>query len=209
MLFRDATAGSESLSGWLDDVQLGGSEPGPLAIAQIDSILPVSAQPPEEIVTFSGSGEDPDGGAIQAYAWASSLDGPLSNQADFTRPSTELRVGSHTISLRVKDDEGTWSLPATHTLVISNALPSADVVSDDPVNIVPGQSVTAMVDVYDNDESSKGIADYRPTLDGEPFPMQRMMVTEQRADLRFTTPGDLAGGLHSACVAVQDDEGTW
>jgi PKD repeat protein len=66
-------------------------------------------------ITFTGAGTDPDG-TITAYAWDSNLDGVLSDQASFSK--TSLSIGIHTITFKVKDDEGAWSDAATATLEV-------------------------------------------------------------------------------------------
>jgi murein DD-endopeptidase MepM/ murein hydrolase activator NlpD len=88
-------------------------------VATITSISP--ANPTEgETVSFDGSGNDSDGGDIQAYSWRSSLDGQLSNQASFS--TSALSIGSHTIYFKVKDDEGEWSSEVSQEITINPEL---------------------------------------------------------------------------------------
>ena len=74
----------------------------------------------QDTIYFNGSGHDTDeGGAyIAAYDWASSIDGQLSTQEDFTAQASELSVGTHTVTFKVQDDEGEWSQEVTRTLTV-------------------------------------------------------------------------------------------
>jgi hypothetical protein len=68
-----------------------------------------------DAVTFIGEGVDTDG-LIDQYLWESNLAGVLSEQSTFT--SSAIEVGIHTISFKVRDDEGAWSEAETATLEI-------------------------------------------------------------------------------------------
>jgi len=81
--------------------------------AFIDSIIPSSPTRNED-VTLSGHGEDPDGDEMDEYKWK---DG--SSEIGTTKTCTvRLSKGSHTISLKVKDDHGAWSSAATKTVFV-------------------------------------------------------------------------------------------
>ena len=57
---------------------------------------------------------------IMAWDWQSDRAGPLCTTADSCLLSgANLTPGSHTISVRVQDDEGVWSQPATKTIVVA------------------------------------------------------------------------------------------
>ncbi|MEM3341811.1 MAG: Ser-Thr-rich GPI-anchored membrane family protein, partial [Thermoplasmata archaeon] len=81
-------------------------------VAIIISILPNPSYYGQPVV-FNGTGTDPDGSII-GYSWTSSIDGFLSSSATFTTPY--LSPGNHTITLRVQDNNGTWSAPAYATI---------------------------------------------------------------------------------------------
>jgi hypothetical protein len=111
----------------LDDALGGGSDvfvskitEGTPPVATIDSITPSPAVQGRDTVHFHGSGQDTDeGGAyITAYLWTSDIDGPLSTQEDFSIPASSLSVGTHTITLRVQDDEVEWSLEVSSSLTV-------------------------------------------------------------------------------------------
>lgn len=57
---------------------------------------------------------------ILAWNWVSDLDGPICTTADHcSLPAETLSPGTHTISLRVQDDEGVWSDAATTVVTIA------------------------------------------------------------------------------------------
>ena len=91
----------------------------------IDSIEPSAAEA-GTTVFFDGTGSDSDG-AVVAYLWASSIDGELSTEEDFS--SNSLSLGHHVITFRVQDNDGavfnrTWSNPP-HVSLWIYALPTA------------------------------------------------------------------------------------
>ena len=90
-------------SDWITESLL--VNPNSIPIAQIDSLYPNSTRFDSD-VTFNGTGIDSDG-TIVAYEWNSSIDGFLSNERNFT--ITGFTPGFHTVSLRVLDNDGTWS----------------------------------------------------------------------------------------------------
>jgi len=64
---------------------------------------------------------DTDGNVV-AYEWWSSIDGFLSYEASFN--TSNLTNGTHTIELRVQDDDGAWSTSDKLTLSVSAPPPS-------------------------------------------------------------------------------------
>jgi uncharacterized repeat protein (TIGR02543 family) len=76
--------------------------------ATIDSITPNTATQDEDTVCFKGHGTDTDGYIVDYY-WESSKDGFLSSSKEFTKSTSKLAVGTHTIYFKVKDDDGQWS----------------------------------------------------------------------------------------------------
>ena len=95
-------------------VQVEVEAPNEAPTAHIVSIAPSPALV-GDAVTFTGEGTDPDG-VISQYLWESNFEPVLSEQSVFT--STTLEVGIHTVSLKVRDDDGVWSEPATALLEI-------------------------------------------------------------------------------------------
>lgn len=86
-------------------LQVGNARP----TAQILKVTPSPAIEDDEVF-FSGQGQDQDG-TIMEYEWRSSLQGSLSDQATFSTDS--LAPGNHTLTLRVRDDDDSWSEDAT------------------------------------------------------------------------------------------------
>jgi hypothetical protein len=82
--------------------------------AYIDSVSPINSTY-GETVTFTGHGIDPDG-TVGAYSWRSSRDGDLSTAPSFSTSS--LSPGTHTIWLKVQDDDGVWSNEVLATVIV-------------------------------------------------------------------------------------------
>ncbi len=169
-------------------------------VAQIDSITPNPAQPPDDAITFQGSGTDTDG-TIVGWEWSSNLDGALGTTEDLSLSSYELTVGTHEISLRVRDDDGLWSDPASAQLVVNNAMPTASIDNIPTADIIPGSDVTLLLGGEDHDESGQGIIAGELLVDGSlvdtPFPGSYVL----------TAP--VAAGQHDISYRVQDNEGAW
>jgi len=84
-----------------------------------------------ENVFFSGTGNDPDGDNIVEYYWSSNLDGKLSTQNAFYK--SDLSVGTHTITFKVKDNNGAWSNPVNIVLTVTTTAQNASDVNNPPV----------------------------------------------------------------------------
>jgi parallel beta-helix repeat protein len=82
-------------------------------------------------VSFSGYGTDSDG-IITMYNWSSNIDGYLSESPSFT--TNDLSIGAHTITFKVKDNQGLWSNPVQRTLTINKA----SIENNEPVAINNG-----------------------------------------------------------------------
>ncbi len=84
-------------------------------VAQIVSVSPSPATEKKD-VTFRASGTDD--WAISRYVWRSSLDGEFYNGTEPAFKSVELSKGTHTIFLKVQDDNGAWSEEVSVVLVV-------------------------------------------------------------------------------------------
>jgi chitodextrinase len=85
--------------------------------AQITSITPSQIFVGES-VSFSGQGTDSDGYVV-GYSWQSSIDGTLNSKSSFS--TDQLSVGTHSISFKVKDNDGEWSTPVTSSVKVLQA----------------------------------------------------------------------------------------
>ena len=99
-----------------------------------------------EAITFLGDWSD-DGQVIK-YFWRSSIDGYLSDAIQFTKKN--LSVGQHKIYLKVKDDDGEWSLEKSiDVIILSNS-------SNNPPVAFSGGPYTGFVNqnvIFDASES--------------------------------------------------------
>ncbi len=84
-------------------------------VAYIDSISPAEASL-GETVSFAGHGTDANG-TVVAYRWRSSIDGEIGTTASFQ--SSTLSEGTHTIYLKVQDNNGAWSKEVQGTVKIT------------------------------------------------------------------------------------------
>ena len=165
--------------------------PNEIPTSSIDSISPSPARF-DDVISFTGTGIDDDG-SITEYDWKSSLDGSLSDHEDF---DMSLSGGTHTISFRVMDNDGTWSEWDTAELVVTqNEAPVAviDMIS-------PSPSETGTVIYFSGTGSDDdGIISYRwiSTIDGE-----------LSTDEDFSTDS-LSSGNHNIIFRVQDTNGIW
>ncbi|MGB2841129.1 MAG: hypothetical protein WBC40_01410, partial [Halobacteriota archaeon] len=116
-----------------EDLTINPANQPPTAI--IDSITPDPAEQGTDTVSFTGHGTDSDGSVV-AYNWRSSIDGQLSTSASFTKPASDLSVGTHTIYFKVQDDDGAWSTEDTEDLTINLSL-TVDFDTGVPANPYP------------------------------------------------------------------------
>lgn len=86
-------------------------------VAKIVSITPTTAVP-GALISFTGSGTDPNNAPITAYNWRSSIDGSLPGYASFQWGG--LSPGIHTIYFKVRNNLGIWSSEVTSTVTIDD-----------------------------------------------------------------------------------------
>lgn len=159
----------------------------------IESIQPSSIRVGNE-VSFIGSGYDPDG-TVVIYEWKSSINGFLSYEKEFS--TNNLDVGTHTISLRVKDDDDLWSDWYNSQLLVNpNAAPEAIIDSIIPSPVRFDQEVIFSGNGTDSDGTVVAYQ-WKSSIDGE-------LSTEQS----FSLTG-LSIGLHNISFKVQDNDGLW
>lgn len=92
-------------------------------------------------VHFQGYGEDSDG-TITTYYWTSNLDGEIGQSNSFYR--SDLSIGTHTISLKVRDNQGKWSNTATRNVTVIQD-------SSNPENVAPVANAGGPYTAYTNE----------------------------------------------------------
>jgi len=161
--------------------------------AAIQSIDPSPANE-GDLVTFTGIGIDGQGDILE-YQWSSSLlEEPLNGNATFSTNS--LPPGNHTITLIVRDNEGSWSLPASVELYI-NALPTAVIESIDP---------SAEINEGDEVEFIGSGSDPNGTIVAYEWTSSIQGSIGNTSN--FST-ADLAPGNHTITLRVRDEDGAW
>lgn len=158
--------------------------------ALIDIISPNPANE-GEVVSLSGYGTDDDGYIID-YEWKSTIDDFLSNVTSFS--TAALSVGVHSISFRVKDEDGVWSQKAEASLRI-NQIPLAYIDSIAPNPADEGEWVSFAG--HGNDDNDIVAYNWRSNLDG---------VLSGSASFSTST---MTTGDHDIYFRVQDDDGVW
>jgi hypothetical protein len=167
--------------------------------AQIVSITPNPAQPPQDTISFQGSGVV-NGASITAYEWSSSINGVIASTATFTKPARELTVGSHTISFRVRDSQGNWSSPVTVNLTVNNAIPTATMAGVPSSPVSPGAAINLTLGGQDNDENNQSVVAGELSVAGS-------VVANPIGSYNLTAPAQ--PGNYTISYRVQDDEGSW
>lgn len=189
-------------SGNVDNLPLSGNVSNVsnlMPVAVIKSVSPNPAVTGEE-VSFSGNGTDSDG-TVEAYRWESSIDGELSDAADFN--TSNLSAGTHTIGFTVQDNGGAWSDPAYSTLVInnnsdnsSNQMPVANIVSVSPNPADIDETVFFEGNGTDADGTVEGYK-WDSSIDGE------------LSTAASFNSSSLSEGSHTISFAVLDNNGSW
>jgi len=161
-------------------------------VASIDDLEPSPAVV-DETIYFNGSGNDD--GTIVAYEWRID-DTVVSTNAEFTRD--DLAAGLYNVSLRVRDDDGAWSVAETASLAVNdpdNAAPTASIDALAPNPATEGDTVTFTGSGSDTDGS---VVAYLWRLNG---------VDVSTSD--SFTRADLAAGSYSVEFLVRDDGDAW
>ncbi|MEM2899361.1 MAG: NosD domain-containing protein, partial [Thermoplasmata archaeon] len=165
-------------------------------IATILSITPNRATF-GEVITFNGSGSDPDGYVI-GYRWISNITGEIGSTATFSTSS--LPIGTHRIQLFVIDNNNSWSEPSEMTLIIypniiANKPPNASIVSI-PSEAYFGEVVTLIGSGTDEDGYIVAF-NWTSSLMG---------FLGSNSTLNLT---NLTIGVHTISLSVMDNNGSW
>ncbi|MCK4613656.1 MAG: PKD domain-containing protein, partial [Thermoplasmata archaeon] len=160
--------------------------------AHIDDISP-NPTPDTETVSFKGHGTDD--GRIERYLWHSSIDGPLYNGTNDSFSKNNLSNGTHTIYLKVQDNNGVWSEEVSTTLAI-NGKPRATIESITPNPVLEGKEVT-----FTGSGTDDGTIERYLWLAGSD-------VLSNGTETSFSL-SDLSAGTHTIKLKVQDNNGAW
>lgn len=108
-------------------------------IPRIDAIR-ITPEPRMEGIPVSFEAVVHDDGSVQRYVWISSRSGIIYDGPNASFTQSDLSIGIHTLSLRIEDDQGVWSVPYSSELQISqyippNTIPTIEIIS--PTGTVP------------------------------------------------------------------------
>ena len=99
-------------------------------------------------ISASASSTTSDDITIELFEWFSSLDGFISNNLNLT--SSELSLGTHTLTFRAKNSVGFWSANVSVNVVV-NAVPTIELDSISPNPVIAGEEAQITVTGSDAD----------------------------------------------------------
>tara|TARA_B100001250_G_C19728828_1_gene757413 strand:- start:30 stop:1334 length:1305 start_codon:yes stop_codon:yes gene_type:complete len=101
-------------------------------------------------ISASASSTTSDEITMELFEWFSSLDGLISNELNLT--SSELSLGTHTITFRAKNSVGFWSANVSVDIVV-NGIPIIELDSISPNPVIAGEEaqITVIGSDADND----------------------------------------------------------
>ena len=162
-------------------------------------VVTLAPDPPTTLDDLSAAivdGVDPEGGVVtQTISWT--VDGADAGLTGTVVPSAELDEGEvWAISVVATDEEGLESAPATASVTVANAPPSAPVITIDPAAPTQAEDLVCAVDVPATDADGDTVSlSYAWELDGAPT-----SFTGDTLDWLETEVGDLW-----TCVATPHD----
>jgi PKD repeat protein len=159
---------------------------------------------PGGVVSFAGSGTDPDG-SITSYSWSFPGGTPSTSTVASPGNVTYSTPGTYTASLTVTDNSGATSSPATRTVTIADfslsASPSSRSVSPGAgttynATVTPGTGFTGTVGFSVTGLPTGASATFNPTS----------VTTSGQTTLTISTSTSTPGGSYS--VAIRGTSGT-
>ena len=101
-------------------------------------------------ITASASSTTSEDIDIETFEWMSSIDGLISSSLNLT--SSELSLGTHTLTFRAKNSIGFWSANVSVNIVV-NAVPTIELDSINPNPLIAGEEaqITVVASDLDND----------------------------------------------------------
>ena len=148
-----------------------------------------------EAITFSASATSTTSENItmEKFEWSSSIDGLVSENLNFT--SSELSLGTHTITFRAKNSVGFWSSNVSIDIVI-NGVPTISLDSINPNPVIAGDA--AQITVIGLDADDDVLTYFWST-------QSITLFNEGNEALFSSTPSDQ--GEHIVSVYVEDSRG--
>ncbi len=149
-----------------------------------------------ERVYFSADYNDPDGDVVE-FEWSSDIDGFLSDTAEFSTDT--LSAGTHTIELRVKDDDGGWSDSAEEILEIMEPPNDAPIVNSILIDPNPAEYIDMIHFSADYSDSDGEVVDFEWSSDIDGIISLESSFTSDQ----------LTSGTHIISLKVWDNDGDW
>jgi len=138
-----------------------------------------------------------DDGTIEEYRWESAADGVFYSGLDAVFDYSGLSVGSHHITVTVRDNDSCWSEEEAIEITVL-ARPIATIDSITPASVLAGENVTFAARGSDEDGDVVAYS-WRSALDG---------VLYNGTNASFTC-GNLSIGDHTIYLKAMDDDGFW
>ena len=135
-------------------------------------------------------------GIVVLYVWSSNVDGELYNGSLSNFTFSNLSRGWHTISVKLMDNEGTWSEEKTERVLI-HGLPTANLISVFPLYAHESDTIQF---------SAEGIADgYIPRYDWNSS-LDGIFYSHHSPSFEYS---ELSNGTHEIHLRVLDEFGYW
>mgnify|MGYP001494397528 CR=1 FL=1 len=149
-----------------------------------------------ERVYFSANYSDYDGDVVE-FEWSSDIDDFLSDTAEFSTDT--LSAGTHTIELRVKDDDGGWSDSAEEILEIMEPPNVAPLVNSILIDPNPADYIDMIHFSADYSDSDGEVVDFEWSSDIDGIiSLENSFTSDQ-----------LTSGTHIISLKVWDNDGDW
>ena len=161
--------------------------------ANIDEILP---NPAIRKVRIEFLGHATDDGNITRYVWSSNISGEIYDGTEAEFNCSNLKIGTHTITLKVQDNYDIWSDEVNITLIIHEK-PVANILSISPSPSLDNEGVYFVGNGTDDGEVVCYL--WTSSLDNELY---------NGTEANFST-SDLSVGNHTITLKVQDNYDVW
>jgi len=160
------------------------------------SITSLSPNPAPEGIAVRFNGTATDDGTIERYRWSSDLDGRLHDNSIANFTSSDLSVGTHNITFRVRDNYGIWGGVVNTTLIVHER-PRANITSISPDPALDTDTILFNATATDDGAIERYV--WNSDLDGELF---------NGTQANFTS-SELSVGRHNISFQVRDNYGSW